>query len=275
MDVDTYAIESQVEQTHWWFVVRRCLIRSIVKKLNLPPDPAILDVGTSTGANLRLLQEMGFTNLLGLDRSPEAIRWCEGKGLGTVQRGDICSIPFRDESFDLILATDIIEHVDDDIMALKELQRVLKKSGRIVITVPTFPSLWGLQDDVAHHKRRYRRHDLLGKLEKSGLKRNKGFYFNFLLFVPVWIARRVIRLVKIRLKSENQINTPLLNRILKAIFYVDIALAQILHPPFGVSLFILASRQRTDESHVEFPRNATESSLTVGGQVKDEPKSSG
>lgn len=256
MDVNTYAVESEVEQTHWWFVVRRSLIRSIVDVLKLPPDAAILDVGTSTGTNLRLLKEMGFTNFLGLDRSPEAIHWCEDKGLGTVRQGDVCAIPFPDESFDLVLATDIIEHVDDDLRALKELQRVLKKSGRIVITVPTFPSLWGLQDDVAHHKRRYRRRDLLEKLGKSGFECEKGFYFNFLLFVPIWAVRQVIRIANVRLKSENQINTPLLNSILKAIFYLDVALARILNPPFGVSLLILASPQKASESLSEFPGNA-------------------
>jgi len=248
MDENTYAVESEVEQTHWWFVVRRSLIRSVIDELKLPPNAAILDVGTSTGTNLRMLKEVGFTNFLGLDMSPEAIRWCEEKGLGAVRQGDVCAIPFPDDSFDLVLATDIIEHVDDDLQALKELQRVLKKSGRIVITVPTFPSLWGLQDDVAHHKRRYRRRDLLEKLEKSGFECDKGFHFNFLLFAPIWTARQVIRLAKVKLKSENQINSPLLNRILKAIFYLDVALARRLNPPFGVSLLILASPQRANES---------------------------
>lgn len=240
MDKKTYAVESEVEQNHWWFVVRRSLIRSVIDELKLPLNAAILDVGTSTGTNLRLLKEMGFTNFLGLDRSPEAIHWCEEKGLGTVRQGDVCAIPFPDESFDLILATDIIEHVDDDQKALQELQRILKKSGHIVITVPVFPSLWGLQDEVAHHKRRYHRHDLFEKLGKSGFDCTTCFYFNFLLFIPIWLARQVIHIAKIKLESENQVNTPLLNSILKTIFYLDVALAPILDPPFGVSLLILA-----------------------------------
>lgn len=249
MDANTYAVESEVEQTHWWFVVRRSLIRSVIDELKLPPNAAILDVGTSTGTNLRLLKEMGFANFLGLDMSTEAIRWCKEKGLGTVRQGDVCAIPVPDESFDLVLATDIIEHVDDDLKALKELQRVLKKSGRIVITVPAFPSLWGLQDDVSHHKRRYRRPDLLEKLGRSGFECDKGFYFNFLLFAPIWVARQVIRFaeVELKLKSENQINTPLLNGILKAIFHLDVALARRLNPPFGVSLLVLARPKRSED----------------------------
>ncbi len=242
MDEDTYAVEAEVEQTHWWFVVRRRLIRTLVNELGLPPNSVILDVGTSTGTNLRLLKEMGFTNFLGLDKSQEAIRWCESKELGTVRQGDIHAIPFPEESFDLILATDILEHVDDDLRALKELRRVLKKSGRIVITVPAFRSLWGMQDDVAHHKRRYCRRALLDKFGEAELTCREVFYFNFLLFAPIWAARQMIRIARIRLKSENQINTPTLNWILKAVFYLDIALARKLNPPFGVSLLIMASR---------------------------------
>lgn len=243
MDDSTYAVESEVEENHWWFVVRRSLVRSVVKELNLPVGAPILDVGTSTGTNLRLLKEMGFTNVIGLDRSPEAIRWCNDKGLGLVREGDVCLMPFSDQTFDLVLATDILEHVDDDQKALSELQRVLKKTGHIVITVPTFPSLWGLQDDVAHHKRRYRRRDLLARISESGLDSRKCFHFNFLLFVPIWLARQVIRLAGVRLKSENQINTPLLNRVLKGIFSLDVAIARKLGPPFGVSLLILAAHK--------------------------------
>lgn len=240
MDANTYAIESAIEQTHWWFVVRRSLIRSIIDELKMSHDAAILDVGTSTGTNLRLLKEMGFTNFLGLDISPEAIGWCADKGLGIVHQGDVCAIPFPDKRFDLVLATDIIEHVDDDLKSLQELHRVLKESGTIVITVPAFPCLWGLQDVVAQHKRRYRHSDFLEKLGKAGFECTNWFYFNFLLFAPIWVARQMIRITRIKLKSENQINTPLLNWILKAIFYLDVALARGWKPHFGVSLLALA-----------------------------------
>ena len=156
MDAATYAVESEIEQTHWWFVVRRELIRALIVESGIGPDAAILDLGTSTGTNLRLLKEMGFSNYKGLDMSPEAAKWCAEKNLGTVQLGDVCAIPFPDQSLDLVLATDIIEHVDDDALALREIRRVLKTTGRVIITVPAFQSLWGLQDEVAHHKRRYR-----------------------------------------------------------------------------------------------------------------------
>ncbi|MBL0141887.1 MAG: class I SAM-dependent methyltransferase [Betaproteobacteria bacterium] len=242
MDSATYAVESQVEQTHWWFVGRRRLFRAHIEALRLPADAAVLDVGTSTGTNLRLLKEMGFTRYRGLDPSPDAIRWCAEKGLGVVDQGTVAAIPFPDATFDLVIATDIIEHVDDDVGALAELRRVLKPGGTLLLTVPAFPSLWGLQDEVAHHKRRYRAGPLLERVTRAGLACRESYHFNFLLFVPIWLARQVIRLLGIRLESENQVNTPALNGILKAIFAADVALARVLRPPFGVSILALAER---------------------------------
>ena len=239
MDSATYAVESQVEQTHWWFVGRRKLFSKVIGDLKLPPYSAILDIGTSTGTNLRMLQEMGFTKFEGLDLDDDAIRWCADKGLGVVRRGDVCDMPFADAQFDLVLATDIIEHVDDDEQALSEVRRVLKPSGRAIVTVPAFQSLWGLQDEIGHHKRRYGHRELIGKLDAAGLRPYESFYFNFLLFVPIWIARQLIRTLGLQLKNENQLNSPLVNSVLKAIFALDILCARRVHVPFGVSEFAL------------------------------------
>ena len=122
----------------------------------VPPTPAFWTSVPAPGTNLRLLQELGICRTArGLDLSDDAIRWCAEKGLGTVEKGDVCNLPFGEASFELVLATDIIEHVDDDLQAITEIRRVLAPGGTAIITVPAFQSLWGLQDDVAHHKRRY------------------------------------------------------------------------------------------------------------------------
>jgi len=242
LESTTYAVESAIEQNHWWFVGRRQLFSSHIKALNLPLDAMILDVGTSTGTNLRLLKGMGFTSYRGLDSSPDAICWCDEKGLGTVDLGTIYAIPHLDSTFDLILATDIIEHLDDDVAALTELKRVLKPGGTILLTVPAFPCLWGLQDEVAHHKRRYRIRDLRERINRSKLSCRESYHFNFLLFLPIWLARRLIWLLDINLKSENQVNTFSLNMMLKWVFLLDVALARLLRLPFGVSILAIIGR---------------------------------
>jgi SAM-dependent methyltransferase len=242
MDIGTYAVEAEVEANHWWFVGRRQLFSKIVRSLPLNQQADALDIGTSTGTNLRMLRELGFTRVVGLDNSDVAIRFCAEKSLGKVEKGDACKLPFADNRFNLILATDVIEHVDDDVGALREMLRVLAPGGHVLITVPAFMSLWGLQDDVAQHRRRYRMRGLLERVELAGLKSRNAFYFNFLLFLPIWAARKIIRVLGVKLESENQVNSYWINKILSAVMSLDISLSPALSPPFGVSALVLAQK---------------------------------
>ncbi len=236
----TYAVEAAIEETHWWFVGRRRLFGRELEAAGIRLDARILDVGTGTGSNLRMLRDLRYSAVEGLDMSEEAIRWCAGKGLGPVRRGSICDMPFEEGRFDAVLATDIIEHVEDDERALTELTRVIRPGGTALITVPAFPALWGLQDEVALHRRRYRMRPLLQLVRASGLSVARAYHFNYLLFLPIWGARQVMRLARTRLESEGQVRGPVLDRILSAIFTFDILTAPRLHPPFGVSILIRA-----------------------------------
>lgn len=240
MESDTYAIEADVEATHWWFTERRRLFSRLIAKFGLASDARILDIGTSTGTNLRMLRDLGYVRSEGLDASEDAVRWCAAKGYGKVTRGDVCAMPFPDGEFDLVLATDIIEHVDDDAAALREIRRVLKPDGRVLITVPAFQSLWGVQDEIGQHKRRYRARQVQQRAKAAGLAVFKKFYFNYLLFLPILLVRTVIRASRVQVRNENEMNSPVINRILKAIFRFDVWTAPLLHPPFGVSYLVVA-----------------------------------
>ena len=242
MEITAYAIEAQIEATHWWFVGRRHLFSREIARLSLPNDAPILDIGTSTGTNLRMLRDLGFRQVTGLDSSDEAIRFCAEKQLGTVHRGDVCALPFEREEFNLVLATDLLEHVSEENLALREIARVLKPGGCALITVPAFQSLWGLQDELAHHLRRYRLPHIKDLVEAVGLNCVRCFYFNYLLFVPIWAARRVLRAVNVKVPSEGQLNTVLLNQLLSLIFEFDVRTARWLKPPFGVSALLLAEK---------------------------------
>lgn len=203
---------------------------------------SVLDVGTSTGTNLRMLREMGIASVTGLEMSISAIKYCESKGLGPIVLGDICEVPMRSDQFDLVLATDIIEHVEDDMRAVSEIVRLLKPGGRALFTVPMFQALWGPNDDMAGHKRRYRMTDLNRMIETSGLEIEKCYFFNYFLFLPIWAARQILKLFKAQPESENLINNKLLNKVLLRIFLIDVYLAPRLKSPFGVSALILARK---------------------------------
>ena len=242
MEIGAYTVEAAIEESHWWFVGRRRLFARELTRLTIPQESLVLDIGTGTGSNLRMLSDLGFNYVTGVDTSDDAIRYCAEKGFGHVQKGNVCALPFDDGSFDVVLATDIIEHVDDDDLALAEIARVLKPGGRVLITVPAFRSLWGLQDEVALHKRRYRMMPLLEQLKRVELMPLRGYYFKYLLFGPIWLARQLIRVLRVHFDSEGEINTPALNRILEGIFLLDTLTAPMLRIPFGVSILVMAER---------------------------------
>lgn len=246
MDPQAYALEAAVEAEHWWFKGRRLLFRRLIGALRATNSWKILDVGTSTGTNLRLLRDMEFDQVIGLDSSESAARYCESKGFGPVRLGDVQDMPFDDDSFDLVLATDIIEHVPDDTQAMRELRRVLKPGGTLLLTVPAFMALWGHNDDTAHHRRRYKGHEVVDLARDCGLEVEKKFYFNFLLFVPIWAVRTFMRAFRSDGgPPENEINSPVINRVLTFLFSLDVRLAPLLRPPFGVS-FLAVARKPTE-----------------------------
>jgi SAM-dependent methyltransferase len=242
VETSAQAIEDRVEATHWWFRGRRALVARAIAGLGVAGDARVLDVGSGTGSNLRMLRDLGFRRVVGLDRSAAALRHCASKQLGGVQRADVCALPFRDASFDLVLATDVLEHVRDEARALAEIHRVLRPGGALVATVPAFMALWGRQDDVSHHLRRYRRDELVRGLAAGGFAVRRSFYFNYLLFAPIWLARRLIRWLRIEIASENELNPAWLDALLGGVFALDVRSAPLLRLPFGVSILATGHR---------------------------------
>ena len=242
MEHGVYDVEARMEAEHWWFRGRRILFASEMRGLKVQARASVLDVGSGTGSNLRMLREEGFENVTGIDLHYPAVRYCWAKGFTSVVSCDATKLPFADDRFDVVLATDIIEHIDNDSRALREIHRVLAPGGYTIIAVPAFPSLWGLQDIVAHHKRRYRTENLTEKINLSGLKILRIYYFNYLLFGPIWLARQVIKMLGIKRASEAEFNSNLLNESLFWTFVLDVRTAPLIHPPFGVSILAIAQK---------------------------------
>src|SRR5438270_1622169 len=170
MQQHTYSIMYEVEEKHWWFYGRRKIIESFVEKICrgiAKHPPRILDVGCGTGANLQMLSQFGVAE--GVDVSAEALEFCRARGLSKVKKGAAETLPFEDASFDLVTGLDVVEHLDDDIAGLAEMRRVLRPDGRALLFVPAFMFLWGVQDDISHHRRRYTIPELKKRLRESGL----------------------------------------------------------------------------------------------------------
>jgi hypothetical protein len=99
-----------------------------------------------------------------------------------------------------------------------------------------------LKDEIAQQKGRYRKSELLALVTRSGMQIERQYYFNYLLLLPIWFGRRLIRWLGTSLKSEAEVNSPAVNQLLSFVFTADTITAPALHPPFGVSALVLARK---------------------------------
>jgi SAM-dependent methyltransferase len=243
MQQHTYSIMYEVEGTHWWFAGRRRIIAAFVEEICREFQTgraSILDVGCGTGANLELLAHYGDAE--GVDISGDALEFCRARGLQKVRLGAAETLPYEDGSFDLVTALDVVEHLDDDVGGLKEMRRVLKPGGRALLFVPAFMFLWGVQDDVSHHRRRYTLKNLRGAVREAGFEVERATYANISFFAPILAGRVLMRATGVRPASENNINVSALNGLLGRILGAESTLLRHMNFPFGVSALCVARR---------------------------------
>lgn len=247
MQQHTYSIMYKVEGEHWWFAGRRRILESFVERIcrDLRRDlnavrPHILDVGCGTGANLEMLSQFGDAE--GVDVSQEALAFCLERGLKNVRSGEAEKLPFEDETFDLVTALDVVEHLDDDLAGLREMQRVLKSGGRALLFVPAFMFLWGVQDDVSHHRRRYRIPELRQVVKDAGFEVERATYANITFFAPILLGRALMKVTGLRPASENNINVSALNGVLGRVLGAESSFLRHMNFPFGVSALCVARK---------------------------------
>lgn len=191
MEETAYAEMYEQEDVHWWFRGRRAVIRALLGRADLPPRPRLLDAGCGTGRNLVELSALGPAS--GVDPSPSAVAFCRERGLPDVRQAGLEALPFGDGRFDLLLACDVLEHVDDDVGALRELRRVAAPGGTLVLTVPAYQWLWTDHDVQLHHRRRYTLPTLRSRVTEAGWAPVVATYFNTLLLPVVAPARAASR----------------------------------------------------------------------------------
>lgn len=180
----------ELEDRHWWFRGRRRMIWALLHRAGVTAASRVLDAGCGTGRNLVEFGRLGAGE--GVDFSPDAVDFCRRRGLAGVRRAPLEELPFEDGRFDLILATDVIEHLDDDRRALTELRRVAAPGAHLVITVPAYQRLWSQHDASMHHRRRYTAGQLSRQAAATGWEPRVETYF-YSTVLPLVAAIRALR----------------------------------------------------------------------------------
>ncbi|KQZ88794.1 methyltransferase [Phycicoccus sp. Root563] len=199
-----------LEDAHWWYRERRHLLSRMIS--GVTPGTA-LDIGAAGGGNTRVLEAAGWS-VAALEYGAEGAEVAADRGL-SVLRADATALPVGDDSLDLVVAFDVLEHILDDDSAVGEVARVLRPGGRFLVAVPADPRLWSDHDVAVDHVRRYTRTTLREVLERGGFEVTSMTSWNVLLR-PVVALRR-------RSSSGSDLETvhPVVNLGLRAIVTVE------------------------------------------------------
>jgi SAM-dependent methyltransferase len=234
----------ELEQTHFWFLARRAIFMHMLEEaLGTRRDLRVLDVGCGAGGMLGPLERFG--EVWGVDPSPELLEVCRQRGFWRVRRAAVERLPVESGTVDLLTLFDTIEHVDDDVGALRECRRALAPGGLLFLSTPAYQFLYANNDRVAHHRRRYRALELRVKLLDAGLRPVRITYFNTLLFpaiLPAVLAEKLVERFSDpgqRTNLSRRLPRPV-SRMLAATISSERRLLSRWNLPFGHSLIAIA-----------------------------------
>jgi 2-polyprenyl-3-methyl-5-hydroxy-6-metoxy-1,4-benzoquinol methylase len=237
----------RIERAHAWSVGRRDLVASMLEVFGVPRAARVLDVGCGGGLLVEKLAAAGYTAVSGIDASQVAVDAASRQGIRGVTCADATSTDFDDAAFDVVVASDVLEHILDEGRALHEWKRIVRPGGLVLIYVPAFSFLWSVHDEVNRHFRRYSRSQLQSVVLGAGYELDRIGYWNTALFPPTLLVRMVTRMRRDRAPSaENdaflELN-PVTNRVLTSVLLAENRLiAAGFDPPIGVSVYAVCRR---------------------------------
>jgi len=236
-----------LESTYWWHVGRLSIIEKQIQKITRSNKklesgkPKILNIGSGTGGTLPILEKFGMVH--NVDTSKEALRFLEMSGYkGTLVKG--LELPFKDNTFDVVTALDVLEHIEKDHTALTEWFRVLKPGGSMLLTVPAYQWLWSQHDVINNHHRRYLKKNLRALIKKAGFSIDKASYAIVFSFPIVAGFRIMSKLSKQKPEDYSSFVKirPSINKLFINFLKLEAQTQKQINFPLGTSILVVAKK---------------------------------
>jgi ubiquinone/menaquinone biosynthesis C-methylase UbiE len=245
MSPDEHDVMRSVEDHYWWYQALRQHVAASIEQAS--PHFSLLDAGCGTGGMLSLVrQNSPEADLSGIDESNHAVELAAARGTGArLLQASVHDLPFPADSFDVVLSLDVLSHAGvDDALALREMYRVLRTGGRLILNVAAFDFLKGAHDCAVDVNRRYTQRQLQTLLAGSSFQVKRSSYWNATFTPPIALFRWLTR-VRPRIgrpRSDFRSLPPLLNAILKNVAALELKASRHISLPFGTSLFAVARK---------------------------------
>lgn len=234
------------EEKHFWFISRKFFILQNFNKY-IKKGSKIIEIGAGTGNVSRYLKENRYENISVGEMHLSGLKYAQSYGIKDCYQFNLLDSPFENE-FDVVCMFDVLEHIENDMLALKNANKILKDDGYIALTVPAHMWLWNREDKILGHKIRYTKKDLEEKIRKNNFEIVSSRYF-FISIVPLLFLRKFIKRDNKSEVSQDEHNydisiNPIINIILLFISNLENKINSYLPNFFGGSIFIIAKRNK-------------------------------
>jgi ubiquinone/menaquinone biosynthesis C-methylase UbiE len=235
-----FDLMAEVADTHWWYRARRAWLRQELGPHLARGEPAY-DIGCGTGDAMATLTELGARPVVGTDLSEHVLGWVVRRDdPPTVLKSLAERLPFADRSASTLISMDVIEHLDDDVVALREYRRLLQPGGTVFLTVPAYQWIWSEHDDRAAHRRRYSRQRFVTAVRAAGFEVDRvTYFFSFLVPIAAVVRKTPLRRFFPATDEEASAMHPLLEKVLAMLSTLERRLGARVDLPFGLSILIV------------------------------------
>ena len=238
------AATARAERDHFWFRGFRRFVEPLVAGAARGVRPEILDCGCGTGHNLHMLRKHG--RAYGIDLTWAGLQYAHGQGERLVARASAAQLPFPDARFDLVTSFDVLYALPDDVErdAIREMFRVLKPGGTLIVNVAALDALRGNHSILSGEVRRYSKGDLRRRLETVGFRVTHVTYTNLSILPMVAAVRLKQRLGGDHVESQEEITVPPapINALLSGLLAIEAAALRVVNMPVGSSLLAVAEK---------------------------------
>lgn len=240
MQPSEFTALAAVEQNHWFYRGKRKIVHRWLDQLGVTPDALIVDVGAGTGILLGELEQ--HYRVLGVEYTADGLHFARQNTRGPLLSGSGEALPLGAGEANVVIALDVLEHIQHDQTALLEMARITRPGGWLIINVPALAILWSKWDESLGHWRRYTKTSLQRLVTQSGLRVEHMAYTNWLAFPPILLYRAWSRYFgNPTNRMEDRVPSEPLNTLLEAAF-VQPACWPWFRPAFGVSLFCVLQK---------------------------------